>query len=121
MRAAGIAPIARAVAEAAPWLGDRLDAFTDGNQLTLLPVRITTVDRWTEPGLLLIGDAAHVISPVGGNGINFRWPTRRKRPTSWWVRCPRRRSPPRYSTPPPSGSSETDGRRRSASRPPRSA
>ena len=45
--------------------------LTDINQLTLLPVRITRVDRWTEPGLLFIGDAAHVISPVGGNGINF--------------------------------------------------
>jgi 2-polyprenyl-6-methoxyphenol hydroxylase-like FAD-dependent oxidoreductase len=71
VRAHGIAPIRHAVLRAASWLGDRLDALTDTNQLTLLPVRITTVDRWTEPGLLLIGDAAHVISPVGGNGINF--------------------------------------------------
>ena len=55
----------------APWLGDRVDLLTDTNQLTLLPIRITTLDRWSEPGLLLIGDAAHVISPVGGNGINF--------------------------------------------------
>jgi len=55
----------------APWLGDRVDLLTDVNQLTLLPIRITQLDRWSEPGLLLIGDAAHVISPVGGNGINF--------------------------------------------------
>ena len=34
-------------------------------------MRITRTDRWSEPGLLLIGDAAHVISPVGGNGVNF--------------------------------------------------
>jgi 2-polyprenyl-6-methoxyphenol hydroxylase-like FAD-dependent oxidoreductase len=71
VRTRGIAPIVRAVTEAAPWLGDRLDTLTEVNQLTLLPVRITAVDRWTEPGLLLIGDAAHVISPVGGNGINY--------------------------------------------------
>jgi 2-polyprenyl-6-methoxyphenol hydroxylase-like FAD-dependent oxidoreductase len=71
VRARGVDPIRRAVAEAAPWLADRLDSLTEVNQLTLLPVRITTVDRWTEPGLLLIGDAAHVISPVGGNGINL--------------------------------------------------
>ena len=50
---------------------DRVDLLTDVNQLTLLPIRITQLDRWSEPGLLLIGDAAHVISPVGGNGINF--------------------------------------------------
>jgi 2-polyprenyl-6-methoxyphenol hydroxylase-like FAD-dependent oxidoreductase len=70
VRSRGIAPVVDAVRAAAPWLGDRLDALTEVNQLTLLPVRITAVDRWTEPGLLLIGDAAHVISPVGGNGIN---------------------------------------------------
>jgi 2-polyprenyl-6-methoxyphenol hydroxylase-like FAD-dependent oxidoreductase len=67
----GVAPIVAAIRRAAPWLGDRLDALTSVNQMTLLPVRITAVDRWTEPGLLLIGDAAHVISPVGGNGINY--------------------------------------------------
>jgi 2-polyprenyl-6-methoxyphenol hydroxylase-like FAD-dependent oxidoreductase len=70
VRARGVAPVVEAIRAAAPWLGDRLDALTEVNQLTLLPVRITAVDRWTEPGLLLIGDAAHVISPVGGNGIN---------------------------------------------------
>ncbi len=71
VRARGIAPVVDAVRQAAPWLGDRLDGLTSVNQLSLLPVRITAVDRWSEPGLLLIGDAAHVISPVGGNGINF--------------------------------------------------
>jgi 2-polyprenyl-6-methoxyphenol hydroxylase-like FAD-dependent oxidoreductase len=71
VRERGIAPIVHAVLRAAPWLGDRLDTLTEVNQLTLLPVRITALDRWTEPGLLLIGDAAHVISPVGGNGINY--------------------------------------------------
>ena len=71
VRERGVAPVVDGVTAALPWLGDRLAALTDVNQLTLLPVRITTVDRWTEPGLLLVGDAAHVISPVGGNGINF--------------------------------------------------
>ncbi len=59
-------------ARCCPWLAPRLRAaLTSVNDLTLLPVRITTVDSWTRPGLVLIGDAAHVVSPVGGNGINL--------------------------------------------------
>ncbi len=71
LRAAGIGQVVAALRRRLPWLGDRLDGLTDVNQLSLLPVRITSVDRWSEPGLLLVGDAAHVISPVGGNGLNF--------------------------------------------------
>jgi 2-polyprenyl-6-methoxyphenol hydroxylase-like FAD-dependent oxidoreductase len=71
LRETGIGPVVAALRRRLPWLGDRLDGLTAVNQLTLLPVRITRTDRWSEPGLLLIGDAAHVISPVGGNGLNF--------------------------------------------------
>lgn len=71
LRAAGAAPLRALLRRRTPWLGDRIDLLTDPNQLSLLPIRITQVERWSSPGLLLIGDAAHVISPVGGNGINF--------------------------------------------------
>jgi 2-polyprenyl-6-methoxyphenol hydroxylase-like FAD-dependent oxidoreductase len=71
LRAAGVEPLRALLRRRTPWLGDRIDLLADPNQLTLLPIRITRLDRWSEPGLLLIGDAAHVISPVGGNGINF--------------------------------------------------
>jgi 2-polyprenyl-6-methoxyphenol hydroxylase-like FAD-dependent oxidoreductase len=71
LRAAGVEPLRALLRRRTPWLGDRIDLLADANQLTLPPIRITRLDRWSEPGLLLIGDAAHVISPVGGNGINF--------------------------------------------------
>ena len=48
-----------------------LDCLTAVNQLTLLLDRITRADPWSDPGLLLVGDAAHVISPVSVNGLNF--------------------------------------------------
>jgi 2-polyprenyl-6-methoxyphenol hydroxylase-like FAD-dependent oxidoreductase len=70
LRERGVEPLVGLLRKRLAWLGDRIDELTDPGQLTLLPVRITATDRWSEPGLLLIGDAAHVISPVGGNGIN---------------------------------------------------
>jgi 2-polyprenyl-6-methoxyphenol hydroxylase-like FAD-dependent oxidoreductase len=39
--------------------------------LSLLSVESSRCPLWHKPGLLLIGDAAHVMSPVGGVGINY--------------------------------------------------
>ncbi len=68
-RADGVEPIRRFVDRHVPWLADRTHLLADFGQTTLLSVDISRVSRWWRPGLLLIGDAAHVISPVGGNGI----------------------------------------------------
>jgi 2-polyprenyl-6-methoxyphenol hydroxylase-like FAD-dependent oxidoreductase len=72
LREAGVGPLVDAVESVLPWLAPRLRAAVSSvTDLTLLPVRITTVDSWQRPGLVLIGDAAHVMSPVGGNGVNL--------------------------------------------------
>jgi 2-polyprenyl-6-methoxyphenol hydroxylase-like FAD-dependent oxidoreductase len=41
------------------------------DDVRLLTVAVDRLERWHEPGLLFIGDAAHAMSPIGGVGINL--------------------------------------------------
>jgi 2-polyprenyl-6-methoxyphenol hydroxylase-like FAD-dependent oxidoreductase len=67
----GLAAFHASISQLAPFLGDRTAALDSWDKIKLLTVQINHLERWSTPGLLCIGDAAHAMSPVGGIGINI--------------------------------------------------
>ena len=59
------------VARTARRLAGDIGAITNWDDVKLLTVVIDRLEDWSRPGLVMIGDAAHAMSPVGGVGINL--------------------------------------------------
>jgi 2-polyprenyl-6-methoxyphenol hydroxylase-like FAD-dependent oxidoreductase len=71
IRRRGLDAFRQEIAQAAPFMSNRVGELRDWDDIKLLTVVVDRLRQWSRPGLLCIGDAAHAMSPVGGVGINL--------------------------------------------------
>ncbi|MEY9184484.1 2-polyprenyl-6-methoxyphenol hydroxylase-like FAD-dependent oxidoreductase [Bradyrhizobium sp. USDA 326] len=71
VKARGLQALLDDVTRMAPILRSGITDVKSFDDIKLLTVAINRLERWTQPGLLCIGDAAHAMSPVGGVGVNL--------------------------------------------------
>jgi 2-polyprenyl-6-methoxyphenol hydroxylase-like FAD-dependent oxidoreductase len=70
VRARGLDAFRAEVAEVAAMISPEVSAISSWDDVKLLTVALDRLEQWHRPGLLVIGDAAHAMSPIGGVGIN---------------------------------------------------
>ena len=71
LRSGSIQGLRDLLADMNPWMAGRLDSLESWDDVKLLEVSLDRLRRWSSPGLLCLGDAAHAMSPIGGVGINL--------------------------------------------------
>ncbi|MER6988533.1 FAD-dependent oxidoreductase [Saccharopolyspora hirsuta] len=71
LRAQDISVFRAQLAELFGWSEEQLEPVRSWDDVKLLRTEMNRLRRWYGEGVLCIGDAAHVMSPVGGVGVNI--------------------------------------------------
>jgi 2-polyprenyl-6-methoxyphenol hydroxylase-like FAD-dependent oxidoreductase len=71
VRQKGLPAFREEILQLSRFFGNRVEELRDWKDVSLLTVAVDRLSRWSMPGLLCIGDAAHAMSPIGGVGINL--------------------------------------------------
>ena len=71
LKSEGLEAFRSRVVEMSPFLADRIGELKAWDDVKLLSVTVDRLRKWSRPGLICIGDAAHAMSPIGGVGINM--------------------------------------------------
>ena len=72
LRQEGIGALHATVSAIDPAFGEHFrQNIHDWSDLTLLDIFTSTLLQWGKPGLVMIGDAAHTVTPLLGQGVNL--------------------------------------------------
>lgn len=71
VKSEGLEAFRARVGRLGPFPAERAREIESLDDVSPLQVAVDRLKRWHAPGLLMIGDAAHAMSPIGGVGVNL--------------------------------------------------